>query len=151
MYKLLLAVHILGAVIWVGGATTVQVLTTRIRRADEPAYMARITQDLEKVGQFVFLPSSIIVLLAGIGLVADGGWGFGSFWVLFGLVAIIASAVTGAAYLGPESGRIGRLIEERGPEDPEIQQRMARIFFVSRIELAVLLLVVIDMAVKPGA
>jgi hypothetical protein len=45
---------------------------------------------------------------------------------------------------------LGRAIEERGPDDPEYQRRLARIFLVSRIELLLLILVVLDMTVKPG-
>jgi hypothetical protein len=58
--------------------------------------------------------------------------------------------VVGAAFLGPESGRVGRLAEERGVTDPDLQRRIRRIFAITRFDLAVLLLVVIDMAVKPG-
>jgi hypothetical protein len=39
---------------------------------------------------------------------------------------------------------------ERGPSDPEIQERIRRIFIVSRIDLVVLTPVVADMVFKPG-
>lgn len=42
------------------------------------------------------------------------------------------------------------MVAERGPEDAEYQQRLRRIFLVSRIELLLLILVVLDMTVKPG-
>jgi hypothetical protein len=41
-------------------------------------------------------------------------------------------------------------VEQRGPDDPEYLRRLGRIFLVSRIELVILILVVIDMAIKPG-
>ena len=150
MYDWILAAHIFGAVAWVGGALTLQVLATRAQRSGNPAYMAAFARDAEWIGMRVYLPASILVLIAGIGLVLEGPWEFGTFWVLFGLVAIFASAITGATFIGPESGRIGKLMAERGPEDAEVRQRMGRIFLVSRIELVVLLLVVADMALKPG-
>ena len=62
----------------------------------------------------------------------------------------LLSFIAGSAYLGPESGRLSKLVEERGPEDAEYQRRLSRIFFVSRIELVLLILVVLDMAIKPG-
>jgi hypothetical protein len=43
-----------------------------------------------------------------------------------------------------------KMVEERGPDDPEYRRRLARIFLVSRIELLLLILVVLDMTVKPG-
>jgi hypothetical protein len=42
------------------------------------------------------------------------------------------------------------MVDERGPEDAEYQRRVSRIFLVSRIELVLLVLAVLDMAVKPG-
>ena len=80
----------------------------------------------------------------------QGGWGY-DFWVVFGLVVSGLSAVTGAAFLGPESGRIGKLIEQHGAEYPEAQARIRRILTVSRFELVLLIAVVFAMVVKPFA
>lgn len=68
----------------------------------------------------------------------------------FGFVVWLLSFIAGAGYLGPESGRLGKLVDERGPDDPEYQRRISTIFLVSRIELLLLILVVLDMTVKPG-
>jgi hypothetical protein len=70
--------------------------------------------------------------------------------VTFGFIVWLLSFIAGAGFLGPESGRLGKLVEERGPEDAEYQRRLARIFLISRIELLLLILVVLDMTVKPG-
>jgi hypothetical protein len=42
-------------------------------------------------------------------------------------------------------------MQEQGEAAPEVGTRLSRIFLVSRIELVVLLLVVADMALKPGS
>jgi hypothetical protein len=70
--------------------------------------------------------------------------------VIIGLLGIANTIVVGAAFLGPEAGRIARVAAERGPDDPEVLRRTERIFAISRYDLGVLILVVIDMAVKPG-
>jgi hypothetical protein len=84
-------------------------------------------------------------------MVVDSGWAFTDLWIILGLIGIAFSAIVGATYLGPESGRIGVLIEERGPADAEVVSRLNRLFMVSRVELVILLLIVINMVVKPGA
>jgi uncharacterized membrane protein len=150
-YELLKTIHVLFAVIWVGGAATTQVFATRLSRANEPARMAAFAKDIEFVGTRVYTPASVIVLAAGIWMVADSGWDFTDLWIVFGLIGIAFSATVGAAFLGPESGRIGRLIEAKGPEDAEVTSRLNRIFLVSRVELVILLLIVVNMVVKPGA
>ena len=76
--------------------------------------------------------------------------GYGSGWIDVALAVWIASFVVGIGFLGPESGRIGRLIEERGVSAPEVRRRIDRIFLISRIELLFLLIVVVDMVTKPG-
>ena len=63
----------------------------------------------------------------------------------------LVMSLTGAGFIGPESGRIGRLIAERGPADAEVQQRIRRVFVISRIDLVVLGVVVADMVFKPGS
>jgi uncharacterized membrane protein len=150
-YEWLLALHILCAVVWVGGAVTMQVLATRAAGSDEPARMVALSGDTEWIGLHVYMPASILALISGIALVLNGHWGWGHFWILFGLFGIFFSAIVGATFLGPEAGRIKKLIEEHGPAAPAVLERMNRIFLVSRIELVILLLVVADMALKPGS
>jgi uncharacterized membrane protein len=100
----------------------------------------------------IFLPSSLILLVSGMFTLHDssGLWSYSQGWVQFGLVVIALSIVVGAGYLGPEAGRIARATERSGVESAEVQQRIRRIFLVSRIELVFLLAVVFDMVVKPG-
>jgi hypothetical protein len=71
--------------------------------------------------------------------------------VIFGLVVLGLSALTGVAFLGPESGRIGKLVEQHGVEYPEVQARIARILKISRVEAVLLVAVVFAMVVKPFA
>jgi uncharacterized membrane protein len=150
-YKWLLAFHILFAVVWVGSNTAIQVLTIRARRAG-PDRLAYLAGEIEWYGTRVLVPSSLLVVILGFLLLheSSGAYDLGQGWVTFGFVVWILSFITGAGYLGPESGRLGRLVDERGPEDAEYQRRIARIFWISRVELVLLILVVLDMAVKPG-
>ncbi len=74
-----------------------------------------------------------------------------SFWVIFALAGIGVSFLLGALFVGPEAGRIGKLIDARGAEDAEVQARIRGIFLVSRFDLAVIVLVVVDMTLKPFA
>ena len=149
-YEALLTVHIIAAVIWVGGAFAVNILVARMQKAGDHARLLDLTKDFEALGMKVFMPASIVVLLAGIGLVLEvDGFDFTDFWVAFGLAGIAFSIVVGAGYLSPESGRLNALAASKGPDDPEVQARMKKIAMVSRVELVVLLLVVADMAIKP--
>jgi uncharacterized membrane protein len=150
-YKWLLAFHILFAVVWVGSNTAIQIFVIRARRAgaDRLAYFA---SEIEWYGTRVLVPSSLAVVILGFLLLheSSGAYDLGQGWVTFGFVVWLLSFIAGAGFLGPESGRLSKMAEERSPEDPEYQRRIARIFVVSRIELVLLILVVLDMTVKPG-
>lgn len=150
--EILKTIHVLAAVVWVGGAAASQFYAIRIQRSGDPARLAAFGKDAEWVGMRVFMPASILVLLLGIWMVVRVEfYAFGDAWILIGLGGILFSALVGSLFLGPESGRLGKLIEAEGPENPEVQRRMSRLYLVSRIELAILLLVVVDMVVRPGS
>jgi uncharacterized membrane protein len=145
-------VHVLAAIIWVGGAATAQVYALLAVRTNDPVRVAAFAGDTEFVGTRIFLPASVILLVSGILTVRESGgaWGYGQGWVQFGLAVIALSIVTGAGFLGPESGRISKATKAGGVESAEVQARIRRIFLVSRIELVLLVAVVFDMVVKPG-
>jgi len=150
-YKWLLAFHILLAVIWVGSDVAIQIFVIRAKRAG-PDRMAFFASEIEWYGTRVLIPSSLLLVILGFLLLheSSGAYDLGQGWVTFGFAVWLVSFVAGAAYLGPESGRLSKVAEERGAEDPEYQRRLSRIFLVSRIELLLLILVVLDMAIKPG-
>jgi hypothetical protein len=70
---------------------------------------------------------------------------------VLGLAGYAFSFFLGLLFLGPESGRIAKLIETHGPVHEAVTGRIARILAVSRFELGVLFAVVLDMTVKPTA
>lgn len=148
--ELLLFIHILGAIVWVGGGVTVQFLGSRAVRSADPAVMQRFGSETEWIGMHVFIPASIVVLATGIGLVIEGGSEWEDPFVVVGLIGIAFSIVVGSAFLGPESDRVGKLTAEKGPADPEVKKRISRLINVSRFELLVLVVVVFFMTVKPG-
>jgi uncharacterized membrane protein len=149
-YQAYLAVHIRTAVVWVGGALAVQLFAFRATRAVGGERLAAVAADAEWIGMRVFLPSSLILVVFGFLLMSEGNWEWEA-WVVVALVVWGASALTGAAFLGPESGRVSRAIERHGIDSAEARARIKRIFLVSRVELVLLILIVLDMALKPGA
>ena len=135
---------------WVGGALVTQVYAVRVQADSDPERLIGFARDVEFVGKTMFTPASLVLVIFGFLLVHEGNWDLGKTWLIFALIVYAASFVVGAGFLGPESGRIARAIDEHGPTSGEAQRRIARIFLISRIELLFLLLVVVDMVVKPG-
>lgn len=149
-YQTWKALHVLMAIVWVGGALMIQLFSLRILGESDPRRMAEFAKDVEFIGMRTFLPSSLILVVLGFVLMHEAHWAW-TFWVVFALVVWALSFVSGAAFLGPQSGRIGKLIEERSGVDAEIQRRIEHLLFFSRVELVLLALVAMDMVLKPGA
>ena len=141
--------HVLAAIVWVGGALMLNILAALAIRSKLAGRRAEFAREAEKVGMRLFAPTGLLLVIMGFVLVEEGGWGY-HLWVILGLVAYGLSFLTGLLFIGPESGRIGKAIETEGPESPAVAARIDRILLVSRIELVILFLVVVDMVLKPG-
>ena len=148
-YEVLLFFHILFVSIWVGGDAMLQVFWLRAVKAG-PTRRVEFMKDVEWIGGRVLTTSALFVVAFGVWLVLDSpAWEFSQFFVSFGLAIFLASFALGAGFLGPESGRIGRLADERPVDDPELQSRIKRVLLLSRIELVLLILVIFAMTAKP--
>ena len=148
-YTFFKSIHVICAVVWVGGATTIQAYAFRILATGDGKRQAEFAKDTEVVGMRVFTPASAILFLAAIGMMVNAGWSWGQNWVVLGILAFGLSFVIGAGFLGPESGRIAKLIDAEGPDSPAVKARIRRILTLSRAELVVLLTVIWNMVVKP--
>jgi uncharacterized membrane protein len=144
-YQTFKALHVLMAIVWIGGAFIIQLFAFRILRENDDQRLAKFTRDVEFIGMRTFVPASLILVVLGFVLMHKGGWQY-HFWVIFALVVWALSVVSGAFY----SGRVGRLIEERGGVDAEIRRRIEHLILHSRAELVLIALVAIDMVLKPG-
>jgi len=82
-------------------------------------------------------------------LVSRDIWTFET-WVAVGLGVWTYAFLMGALVIGPTSGRLGRQIQEEGADAPAVKAGVGRLFLLARIELVLLILVVLDMALKPG-
>jgi uncharacterized membrane protein len=150
-FELLKWLHVTAAVIWVGGAFANQFFALRAIGSKDGTRMANFAADAEWMGTRIFMPASIAVLIFGVLTVVNvEAYGFGDTWILIGLGGIVATIITGAGFLGPESGRLKELIATKGPDDPQVAERIKRILTISRIDLVVLMFIIFDMVVRPS-
>ncbi|MGH2723837.1 MAG: DUF2269 family protein [Actinomycetota bacterium] len=151
LYRWLLLLHILAAMVWIGGGILLQVLGGRLARARDEEGMVKFSRDIEILGPRVFAPASLAVLGLGVGMVVvSDAWAFSQLWIVLALVAFGLSFVVGIAYFGPASKRLERAVETEGPRGSTVQRLIRQNLLVSRLDLAVLLFVVWDMVFKPG-
>jgi len=149
LYDLAKYIHILCAVIWVGGAFYGQLLAMRVARSPDPSELPKLARHIEFLGTRVFIPASIILFLAGAYLTTQR-WAFEQTWVSIAIVLWLVSALTGAIYLGPRIKRIGALFDADGPTSVGGRALLDRVFLVARLELVSFLVIIALMVAKPN-
>jgi len=150
MYQLLVFVHVVSAVIWVGGAFFAQLLAIQVTRSGSPDELPTLGRRFERLGTLVFVPAAVLIFVTGMAMVAQR-WSLAQPWLLGALGLWLLSAAAGAAYVAPQMQRAGRVFEAEGSDSPTARQLVARVFLVSRLELVSFAVILALMVFKPGS
>ena len=152
LYELFKTLHVVGAACWVGGGAISLFQAARVRASGNPTRLIEFLDEAEWLGKKYFGPIAGVTALMGVLMVIDvGAENFKEPWIIIGILGFIASSVIGAAFLTPESGRLKELVNSKGMDDPETKSRIGRITLATRLDTLILILVVADMVIKPGA
>lgn len=150
LYEWLVLVHMVMAVVWVGGGVTLNILAIRTQRSNDADRLVALGRDVEWLGTRVFMPASIVLLIVGIWAASEGNWEFSQAWISIGFAGYAISFLAGILFFGPESGRIAKLVQAEGAASPTVQARLGRLLTFTRIETVILLVVIWAMVAKPG-
>lgn len=148
-YELWLFLHVSASIVWIGGAVTAQVFAALTKRARDPAQMAAFGANAAFMGMWVFLPSSLLVLLTGIAVTEEGGWPWGEPFIVLGLLGWLFVAGTAFGYVGRAMGKAGRRMATEGPS-PALVAEVNRIVLLARGLILVLFVIVFLMVTKLG-
>jgi uncharacterized membrane protein len=150
MYEFLLTIHVLAAVIWVGGGTAMHILGRRVLKRGNPQEIYEFSKEINIVGLRLYAPMSLILLIAGIFLVDEAGYEFSQLWITLAFIGWAFSFFVGIGYYGPQDKKLQALVAEKGENDPGVVQNVRQALMVNQVELLILFLVVVDMTTKPG-
>ncbi len=149
MYEILLFVHVLSAILWIGGVAAL-LWTVRDARAREGAAGADPT--LERVERLlmVYIAGPLLVVVSGIAMViVSDAWSFSQPWVYLALGLF----VVGAAVFSTASGAETQIKAARAAgtvASAEYAGLQSRFLNRSGLATAILAAVVILMVFKPG-
>lgn len=150
MYEFLLTIHVLAAVIWVGGGITIHVLGRRVLRRGDSQEIYEFSKEINTVALRLYAPTSLILLVAGILLVNEAGYEFSQTWITLAFIGWAFSFVVGIGYYGPQDKKLQALVAADGPTSAGVVANVRQALMVNSVELLILTLVVIDMTTKPG-
>jgi uncharacterized membrane protein len=142
-------IHVSVAVFWVGGGILLTALALWAQTKSDPEELATVARQAAFVGEKLFAPAGLVVLAMGITMVINDHIGFGTTWVVIGLVGYAVTFTTGIAFLSPRAKRMAELLETKGAAAEETQAAIREILLIARVDVGVLLIVVADMLLKP--
>jgi uncharacterized membrane protein len=149
LYDWLLFLHVLAAMVWVGGGVMLAVLAARVVRDPDPGAVGRFTGSLRVLGPLVLAPATVAVLGLGMWLVVDSeAWDFGQLWVQLGLGLFVAAFLVGTVWQSRSALAATRAAGRE--DDAEARRQLRRWLAGYWLIVALLVVAVWDMTTKPG-
>jgi uncharacterized membrane protein len=151
MTSWLVLIHVLSAMVWVGGGAVLMVIGIRVRSDPDAKALAQFARLLPYVGLRVLMPAVLLVLLTGVWMVlASAAWRFSQLWVLLALGLFAVAFLIGAIYLSRVGLQLARMAGADGTSAPQAAGALDRWLAGYAAVLVVLLVAVWDMVFKPG-
>lgn len=132
--EILLAIHIAGAVFWVGGNFALNIFAWRVEKSGNQEQALTVLELGEWIGFRVFMPLSLIVIAAGAWLVTEAGWGYDALFVQLGLTGFVLTFFGGALLISPSIKKALAAVREHGIDSGEAKSALGRLNLISRID-----------------
>jgi uncharacterized membrane protein len=148
-YDWLVFLHVLAAMVWVGGSTMLGAMVMRALRGRDPRAIAAFTADLRALGPRVLAPATVAVVGLGVWLVLDSAaWGFGQVWVQIGLGLAVVALAVGGTHQARTALRAEQAVA-RGDHD-DARRQLVRWAWGYGVIVLLLVAAAWDMVTKPG-
>ncbi len=149
LYEGLLFVHVLAAAAWFGAALLSVVLMELATRSQESAWMMRLGEFDETLAKVLFIPSAVLVLGSGFGLVFEGPWSItGDGWVLAGLLLLVAIFAVGLGTIVPAGKKLAAL-GASGASSTDVSDQLRTLRLLSWLDVGLLAVAIFVMTTKP--
>jgi uncharacterized membrane protein len=147
---LLKFVHVVSAIVWIGGLVALVTLNARMARAGNGMMMAALGQQSEFFGRSVLGPAMGLTLLAGLATAGVAGFPFTSAWIVWGIAGFVLSIAIGVVAVGRAAASLADLAREAGPGDPRVDAARRRLIALNVANILLLLSIVWAMVFKPA-
>ncbi len=144
--ELLLTFHIAGVGIWLGANVVQSVVPRMVARygAEASAGWYRVAA---RLGNRVYVPASIVILITGIFLVLGSDeYGFGSRFVTVGFTMIVIGAVFGVVVFEKGSQRAAEAIESR--DEGRVKSALSRLAAFGALDTVLLFVTIVAMVTR---
>ena len=146
-YSIVKFLHVVSAILWVGGGFTLMVLAVRADRAGNIEGMLQAMRATGELGNRFFAPMSMLTL--AFGLIMCWFWvGFSDLWIVIGLAGYATTFCIGMFIFKPTADRMAAMIAKDGVTPAALAQGQ-RILSAARLDYSVMLVIIADMVLKP--
>ena len=149
LYTTLKFVHVLAAIVWVGGVIAVAVLNGRLISTNDRSSILAISRTSSFFGQAVVSVAALLTLLVGAATAGIGRIGFGSLWIIWGFAAIVLSIALGASLIRITTARLGLAATGDEVSAEQLAGLQRRLALLNTINILLLISAVWAMVAKP--
>ncbi len=149
LFEILLVVHILAAMIWIGGALVGMLIGMFIAKGDDANAMSKFCTAFASIAGPAFGGSSLVVVGTGIWMVADSAIEFSALWVSLSFAGWLVSMLMGATIVGMSWTKVGKVLREPGATIEGTRPLISRAVRLTWIDLIIRVAVVALMVTRP--
>lgn len=147
-HELLFVLFASSLVLWLGGAITGQLMLARSRVLHDVTFAARLIPMVRWLITTIYIPAATTAFASGLLLAYRNGVSFTTPWLLFLIVVFVVTVIIGSVYSLPEYQRLTKVLNERGPQDKDLQRRLTVAAWLNRAELCLVVLGLIGMTLN---
>ena len=147
--NLLVFVHVLAAIVWVGGVLALSVLAVRVGRGPDRTTQASLLRLSDRYVRALIAPAGVLTLISGIPLVDEMDLSIGTFWIAWGLIGLVLSIALSATVIRSTNERLRQLAEDQSTDQARRLAWQRRATVLYGLNLLILFSVVWAMVFKP--
>lgn len=146
-YAILKVVHVLAAIVWMGGGVALTVVLLRLVRATERAALAQMVPQTARFMASVGGPASGLLLLSGIAMVFVGHMSFKALWIALGFGGIIVLGAYGGLVMSKRMAALEQAVKVA--DDATLARAGAKVRQSSFVLISIMAAIVAVMVLKP--
>lgn len=139
--------HIVSAIMWLGGGFSLTMLAMRADRANDDADLIKVIQQVVYLSPRVIVPASAATLVFGV-IMVWLGQSFSDLWIVLGLAGFALTFGFGVGVIKPATEKMAEAIARDGLTE-EVLVRARKLIQHVKCDMVLLYTIVADMVLKP--
>ena len=150
LYTILKFIHVLAMAVWLGGLVAMLTLNRILTATGDSALIRGFSRVGAALSMRLYMPAMLITLVTGIGMVQVAEIGFGTKWIVWGIVGLIGSFILGGVLTGGTARKLGQKLAKGEIDAAGAAAVQRRILTYAILNVLLLSSIVWAMVAKPS-